>query len=91
MEVKIVKEEKNLIKIEFRDKDKHTIPNLLCWELNKDPRVITAGYKVEHPLRENVEIFVKVREGDPKEVIKETIEKINKMLNEFLNAWSKRV
>ncbi len=90
MEVRVVKEEKDLIVVEFRDKDKHTVPNLLVWELNKDDRVEMAGYRIDHPLKDRVEIVVKVKEGDPKEIIKETIEKINKKLDEFLQAWSKR-
>ncbi len=90
MEVRILEEDKGMIKIEFIDKDKHTIPNLLCWELNKDERVLMAGYRIDHPLKDRVEIIVKVKDGDPKEIIRETIEKINKKIDEFLKEWSKK-
>lgn len=90
MEVKVIEEKEKMIKIEFRDKDKHTIPNLLCWELNKSENVLMAGYRIEHPLKDRVEIIVKVKRGNPKEIIKETIENINKKLETFLKEWSKK-
>lgn len=90
MEVKIEKETDKEVEIVFKDKDKETIPTLLCWELNKDDRIEFAGYKILHPLRDEVKIVIKAKEGNVKKIIDETIGKITKLVDDFLEAWSKR-
>jgi DNA-directed RNA polymerase subunit L len=61
----------------------HTLGNIIRYELLKNDNVILAAYKVTHPLKEELQLYVKI---DPesnkteKQIINETIDNlINKI------------
>lgn len=57
-----------IIKIERED---HTLGNILTQQLVKDPRVLYAAYKVEHPLFANFVMRVQTEDGyTPRDALK---------------------
>ena len=57
-----------IIKFERED---HTFGNLLTVQLNEDPRVLYAAYKVEHPLFANFTMRIQTEDGyTPREALK---------------------
>lgn len=63
------------------NREDHTLGNLLCSALQRDPNVIFAGYKVPHPLEYHVVIRVQTERGHaPIDVVQHCIEKLIKEL-----------
>ena len=60
MKVKVLKKEKNELKIEVEDAS-HGLCNLLQKKLLEDERVDLAGYDVPHPLASNPVIYVRMK------------------------------
>ena len=59
------------------NREDHTLGNMLCGALQKDPQVIFAGYKVPHPLEHHVVIRVQAEKGyDPVDVVQRNIERL---------------
>lgn len=53
------------------EREDHTLGNLLTHQLNEDPRVIYAAYKVEHPLFANFVMRIQTEDGyTPREALK---------------------
>ncbi len=75
MEVKIIKREGNLVEFELPGED-HSLPNLIVKLALKRPEVDYAAYNIPHPLVGSPRIVVRVREGDPLEVVKSVVEEI---------------
>ena len=80
--IKILKEEKNKIQLKING-ETHTVLNLIRNELFKDDSVEFAGYKIDHPQIKNVVFTVITSKGNPKTIIKKTIEKIQKKLSKI--------
>lgn len=60
----------NAAVIKFERED-HTLGNMLTHQLNQDPRVLFAAYKVEHPLFANFVMRVQTEDGyTPREALK---------------------
>ncbi|HDH06945.1 MAG TPA: DNA-directed RNA polymerase subunit L [Thermoproteales archaeon] len=76
MEIRIVKEEENVLEFELPSED-HTFCNLLVNILNKNPHVEFAAYKIEHPLVGVPRIYVRT-DGSvkPREVLVEASKQI---------------
>lgn len=70
MKVEVLKEADNEMELSF---DNLTIASLLSKYLNEDPRVEFAAFREEHPLKEDVRLFFRVKEGNPREVLKEVV------------------
>lgn len=87
MEIKILEETKNRIKIEIKD-ESHTLLNALRDELwnSKDTKV--AGYRLEHPLISNP-VLVLESEDKPRNVLLETINRLKKRNKEFRDLAKK--
>ena len=87
MEIKILEETKNRIKVEVKD-ESHTLLNALRSELwhSRDTKV--AGYRLEHPLISNP-ILVIEAEDKPRNVLLETINRLKKRNNEFRDLAKK--
>ena len=59
-------------------------------QLLKDEKVLFAGYKVPHPLKNNVVIRVQTEQGyDPKEAIVNAAEKIVTQLAQLKGAFER--
>ena len=88
--IKILKSEDSLLEIEVLDEDKHTIPNLIVKYLLNDERVEYAGYRIPHPLVGYPRIIVRTKEKyKPIDVLKYTIQRILKDIDEFEKAFQK--
>jgi DNA-directed RNA polymerase subunit L len=78
MEVKILKSDKNSIKVELIGEN-HTFANALRKELWNDSGVKLAGYNIEHPLVSNP-VLVVDGDGkqDPKKMLLKAAENLRK-------------
>ena len=55
----------------------HTLGNIIRYELLKKENVILSAYKVTHPLKEELQLYVKVNcEKNEKEIIIETTDEL---------------
>jgi DNA-directed RNA polymerase II subunit RPB11 len=63
------------------NREDHTLGNLICSALQRDPNVVFAGYKLPHPLEHHVLIRVQTeRRHSPVEVVQRCIERLIKDL-----------
>lgn len=84
MEVKILEETKESIKIELQGED-HTLANVLRRELWNDSHVKIAGYNVDHPLIGNPILVVETDgKEDPKKALLAAVDRIKKKNADFL-------
>lgn len=83
MEVKVLSKGKNELLIEVVGED-HTLGNLVAKEAIKHPKVRNAYYRVPHPLRNTIEIYILVEDGaDLKSVIEDICRNIKRSIDEF--------
>ncbi|MEM4330879.1 MAG: hypothetical protein QW273_02630 [Candidatus Pacearchaeota archaeon] len=82
MEIKILKEDKNLLEIEV---DNLTIAELLRVYLQKEGAEF-AAWRRDHPTKN---VILHVEGENVKKLIKETIENIQKELEDFLKEYKK--
>ena len=82
MEVKILKKEGNLVEFELPGED-HSLPNLIVKLALKRPEVDYAAYNIPHPLVGSPRIVVRVKEGEPLDVVRSIIEEIIALSREF--------
>lgn len=55
----------------------HTLGNIIRYELLKNQNVILSAYKITHPLKEELQLYVKVNnENNEKEVVLETTDNL---------------
>lgn len=83
MKVEVLKEADNEMELSF---DNLTIASLLSKYLNEDPRVEFAAFREEHPLKEDVRLFFRVKEGNPREVLREVVTKAIADVKELRDA-----
>lgn len=77
------------------EKEDHTLGNMLCRKLQKDPNVQFAGYRVPHPLEHKFELKVQSdRSTTPIEAIQSSINNLmndlSSLEDELRNELSKR-
>ena len=72
MKVEVVKEDERSMELLLDDL---TLASLLSKYLNLDDRVEIASFRHDHPLEEKVHLFFRVKEGSPKEVLKDVTKK----------------
>ena len=82
MEIEILEEEKNTVKFKIKG-ERHTILNLLKKELFEDSSVEFAGYRIDHPLIDEVIFSVTTAKKDPKKAVKDAIARIQKQIDDF--------
>ena len=87
MDVKILEETKERLKIEIQGED-HTLANILRKELWNDKNIKIAGYHLEHPLIGNPVLIVE-SDKDPKKAVFEAIERLRKKNKEMLELVKK--
>ena len=84
MELRIIGEGKDFIKIELVGED-HTLANALKNELENDSHVKVAGYTKEHPLVSNPILMVKTDGKEaPKKAIESCVDRLKKKNSEYL-------
>ncbi|NPA86933.1 MAG: hypothetical protein GXO00_02905 [Candidatus Diapherotrites archaeon] len=72
MKAEILREDEREMEVAM---DSLTIASMLARYLSDDPRVEFAAFKQEHPLVEKVTLFLRVKEGKPRDVLKENIQR----------------
>lgn len=87
MVVRIVRQEKNLIEVDFGDVDL-SIPGLVVERLNASGGVEFAACKVEHPIASTPHVIVKAKKGDPAKLLLETLESIKKDVDDFRKQFA---
>ncbi|HIJ98367.1 TPA: DNA-directed RNA polymerase subunit L [archaeon] len=88
MELKILKEEDNMLQAEVVG-ETTTFLNLLKEVLYEDKRVKSAAFVVNHPLSGNPQIIVRTESGSPMTALKNAAEKIEKLADEFEEKFKK--
>ena len=84
MELRIVEEGKDFVKIELVGED-HTLANALKNELENASHVKVAGYTREHPLVSNPILMVKTDgKESPMKAIESTVDRLKKKNSAFL-------
>jgi len=87
--MKINKESETEMEIIFEN-DKATISMLLKEELDKDPNVIIAAWKENHPLIKDIYLYIKTDgKKKPREVLIDTIKRALDRLNDFEKEYNK--
>jgi DNA-directed RNA polymerase, subunit L len=89
--MKINKESETEMEIIFEN-DKATISMLLKEELDKDPNVIIAAWKENHPLIKDIYLYIKTDgKKKPREVLIDAIKRALDRLNSFEKEYNKIV
>jgi DNA-directed RNA polymerase subunit L len=84
MEVKVLEETKNKIKLEIEGEN-HTLVNALRKELWSDSHVKIAGYSIDHPLVGKPVLIVETDgKEDPKKALSSAVERLKKFNSEFV-------
>ncbi len=85
----VKKKQENLIEIDIEGED-HTIGNMLARELLETPGVQEAYYRIEHPLKNIVTIFVRTDGSlDPLDALKKAIATLRTKIAEVSEALEK--
>jgi len=93
MEIKVLEQTKDNIKIEIIGED-HTLANSIRKELWEDSHVTVAGYNIEHPLTSNPVLIVKTDGNEsPRKALQRAVDSLkekNKELNSMIKSakWS---
>lgn len=91
MKVKILKKEKNELKIELDGED-HTLGNLIQSTLLEDDGIEMAGYDLPHPLSKKPIIYIRTKGStSPKKSLEKALTKISKRADEFISKFAKAV
>jgi DNA-directed RNA polymerase subunit L len=87
--MKINKESETEMEIIFEN-DKATVSMLLKEELDKDPNVIIAAWKENHPLIKDIYLYIKTDgKRKPREVLIDAIKRALDRLNDFEKEYNK--
>jgi len=87
MELRVIEEDKNLLRIEIIGED-HTFCNALRRELWNDSDVAFAGYKIEYSLVDNPILTLQTKTKNPKAVLESAVRRLkanNKKLKELFS------
>ena len=81
----------NTATVKFQKED-HTLGNMLRGQLLVDPRVVFAGYKVEHPLVPSFILRLQTEDGyEPKEAVvnaaRSLLDQLAQLRTNFETAW----
>ncbi len=89
MEVNIIEEKGNELKLEIKDEG-HTLGNLIQHELLKDKNIEYASYVVPHPLIKSMILYIKsVGRKSPKKTLLEALARSRNNLDKLLEAFEK--
>ena len=88
MELRLIENEKNRIKLEIRGEG-HTFCNALRKELWKDKAVEIAGYTVEHSLVSEPILTLEMGKGEAKKALLDAVERLHKQNGELLELFKK--
>ena len=82
MEFKVLEETKNKLVFELKG-ETHTFCNLLKEELLSLKEVVTASYRIDHPLIGVPRFLLETKGAEPRKVLKEALASIKKKAEAF--------
>ena len=89
MEIKVLEQSKDTLKIELIGED-HTLSNALTNELWNNPHVKIAGYNIEHSLVSNPVLIIETGGSEnPKKALQGAIDSLRKRNKEMISDFSK--
>jgi len=88
MEINILEQEGNILKIEIKGEG-HTLCNALRKELWNDKETAVAGYNIDHPLVGQPILILETQKENPKKVLLRAIEGLKKKNKELLEEIDK--
>jgi DNA-directed RNA polymerase subunit L len=80
--VRILERSENVVRLEIAGED-HTLLAPLTSKLLENEKVDLATYNIQHTLRSNPVLFVKMKEGDPLEAVKSAVASLASDFEEF--------
>ncbi len=89
MEIKMLKNEKNVVEFELIDAD-IALPSLLVAKLNGEKEVEFAAFKKEHPLVGHPVVLVKTKKKDALTVVLAKVEEIKEEVEEFKKQFKEK-
>jgi len=90
MELKLLSEEKNIVKIQVTDPD-DTALNLLVSELLKSSDVAEASYYIGHPHLDKPLLTVKTKKSKPQTAIKKAAEELAEQCRDLKKLLEKEL
>ncbi|MFH1393475.1 MAG: RpoL/Rpb11 RNA polymerase subunit family protein [Candidatus Micrarchaeota archaeon] len=87
MAVEIIKQEKNMIEVDFGEVD-HSIPHLMVERLNDNDDVDFVAYKVEHPIIGSPHLILRTKKGDALKLFTDTLEAIKTDVDTFKKQFA---
>ena len=78
----ILEESENVVRIEIEGED-HTLLAPLTSKLLENEQVDIATYNIQHTLRSNPVLYVKMKKGDPVEAVKSAVASLVSEFEEF--------
>ncbi|TDA27820.1 MAG: DNA-directed RNA polymerase subunit L [Archaeoglobi archaeon] len=85
--IKIVEIGKDYVKLIVKGED-HTYLNLLQHYLSKDDRTVLVRYNIPHPLVGEPELYLRVKDSNPLDVLKKANETIAKVCEDLYKQIS---
>lgn len=80
--IRILEENENVVRIEIEGED-HTLLAPLTSKLLDNEQVDIATYNIQHTLRSNPVLYVKMKEGNPLEAVKSAVTSLALEFEEF--------
>jgi DNA-directed RNA polymerase subunit L len=80
--VRILERSENVVRLEIAGED-HTLLAPLTSKLLENDNVDLATYNIQHTLRSDPVLFVKMKEGDPLEAVKSAVASLASDFEEF--------
>ncbi len=80
--IRILEENENVVRIEIEGED-HTLLAPLTSKLLDNEQVDIATYNIQHTLRSNPVLYVKMKEGNPLEAVKSAVASLALEFEEF--------
>jgi len=82
MEVEVLLENENELELKFKNSTV-TIPSLLVALLQKNKDVEFAAFKIVHPEKDEVLLYIKTKSKSPRELLKKAIDESLKLFKTF--------
>ncbi|MDP7282634.1 MAG: DNA-directed RNA polymerase subunit L [Candidatus Undinarchaeales archaeon] len=90
MELKILKDEKDLLEVELVG-ETHTLTNVLKDICNEDKSIDSASYRVDHPMTSNPILVIRTKTGSPKTAVKKAAAALEKIAADFGSKFKKSI
>ncbi|MBU0930289.1 MAG: DNA-directed RNA polymerase subunit L [Nanoarchaeota archaeon] len=82
MEIKVLEQEKNKLKIEITG-ETHTLCNAIRNELWNNKSVEIAGYQLEHPMVSSPVLMIETEKEDPKKALLNAASSLKKKISDL--------